>query len=192
VTKNNIVILHNDFSTLSLSNDPTFKSDKKEHVIVQLSKRAEAIASNKQKRLQQQDRCKHVKNTLQRLRESKELFFNESITQAEDEQTAMAKEITGKEQCKAINTAHKFDKKETGLIQEGRSVMHSIGSALKRTVKRATGTKQVQFSGETQIHIIPSLHEAEETISVIYDSGVDGHYITEKDCKQAHCQSYAN
>ena len=64
VTKNNIVTLHNAFSILSLSNDPTFKSDNKEHVIVQLSKLAKAVASNKQKRLQQRDRRKYVKNTL--------------------------------------------------------------------------------------------------------------------------------
>ena len=53
--------------------------------------------------------------------------------------------------------------------------MHSIGSALNQTVKRATGTKQVQFSRETP----------DDNISVIYDSGADGHYITKEDCKQA-------
>jgi len=111
VTKNNIITLHNTFSILSLSNNPTFESDNKEHVIVQLSKLADAIASNKQKSLQQRDRHKHVKNTLQCLRESKELFFDESITQAEDEQTAMAKEDTGNAKHNAISTAHKFDKK---------------------------------------------------------------------------------
>ena len=67
----------------------------------------------------------------------------------------MAKEDTGNAKKQAISTAHKFDKKDTGMIQKGQNVMHSIGLALKRTVKRATGTKQLRFSGETQICIIP-------------------------------------
>ena len=53
VTKNNIVTLHNAFSYFSLSNDPTFESDNKEHAIVQLSKLAKAVAINKQKLIQQ-------------------------------------------------------------------------------------------------------------------------------------------
>ena len=73
----------------------------------------------------------------------------------------MAKEDTGNAKRKAISTAHKFDKKDTGIIQKGRNVMHSIGLALKQTVKRATGTKQVRFSRETQICIIPSQQEAD-------------------------------
>ena len=114
MTKNNIVTLHNAFSILSLSNDPTFESDSKQHNIVQLSKLAKAAANNRQKRLWQQVRRKHVKNTLRRLRESEELFFDESITQAEDERTAMAKEDTGNAKHKAISAALKFDKKKPG------------------------------------------------------------------------------
>ena len=63
--------------------------------------------------------------------------------------------------------------------------MHSIGLALKQTIKRATGTKEVRFSRETKICIIPSRKEADDIISVIYDSGAEGHYITKEDCKQA-------
>ena len=59
--------------------------------------------------------------------------------------------------------------------------MHSIGSALKQTVKRATGKKEVRFSRETQICINPGRQEADDTISVIYDSGADVHYITKED-----------
>ena len=90
MTKNNIVTLHNAFSILSISNNPTFESDNTQKIIVQLSKLAEAVANSKQKRLHQRDQCKHVKNTPGRLRESNDLFFDESITQAEDERTAMA------------------------------------------------------------------------------------------------------
>ena len=44
----------------------------------------------------------------------------------------------------------------------------------------------MSFKGETQVCIIPSRHEVNDpSISVIYDSGADGHYITEEDRKQA-------
>jgi hypothetical protein len=58
--------------------------------------------------------------------------------------------------------------------------------AIKQTVKRATGVKHVSFKGETQFCIIPSQHEGNDpVISVIYDSGADGHFITEDNRKQA-------
>ena len=44
----------------------------------------------------------------------------------------------------------------------------------------------MSFKGETQVCIIHSRHEANDpSISVIYDSGADGHYITKDDRKQA-------
>ena len=105
----------------------------------------------------------------------------------------MAEEDTGNAKRKAISASHKLDKKDTGIIQKGQNVMHSIGLALKQKIKRATGTKQVQFSRETQIRIVPSQKEADDTISVIYDSGADGHYITKKRISNKHnCQYYAN
>ena len=185
MTTNNIVTLHNAFTILSLSSDPTNESDNKQHVIVQISKLAQAIVDNKQERQRQQDQCKHVKNTLQRLQESEELIFDENTTQAEDERRAMAKDNTSNAKRKAITAAHKFDTKDTGIIQNRQNVMHSIGLALKQTVKRVTGTKQVRFSRNTQIRLILSRHKAEEIISVIYNSGADGHYITKADCIQA-------
>ncbi len=63
--------------------------------------------------------------------------------------------------------------------------MHNIGSVFKRNMKNITGTKHVHFSCNTQVHIIPSCHDAAATILVIYNSGVDGHYITKTDQVQA-------
>jgi hypothetical protein len=79
------ITLRNAFTILSLSNDPTINPNDKQHVKVQVTKLAEAIASLKQERQQQQDHCRHVRNTLQRLQEREELFLDGSITQAEDE-----------------------------------------------------------------------------------------------------------
>ena len=100
----------------------------------------------------------------------------------------MAKEDTSKAQYKSISTSHKINSNtsNTSILQQGLSTLRSIGLAIKQTVKRATGVKHVQFKGETQVHIIPSQHEANDAmILVIYDSGADGHYITEEDRKQA-------
>jgi hypothetical protein len=98
----------------------------------------------------------------------------------------MAKEDTSNAKCVAIDAAHKFDTTDIGLIQQGWNIVHNIGSAFKQKMKNiVTGTKHVCFSRNTQVHIIPSCHEAAATVSVIYDSGADGHYITKTDRVQA-------
>ena len=52
VTKNIIITLHNAYSILSISNNPTLESDNKKNIIVQLSKLAKAVTNTKQKCLQ--------------------------------------------------------------------------------------------------------------------------------------------
>jgi hypothetical protein len=59
----NAITLHNAFTILSLSNDPTINSNDKQHVNVQVNKLAEAVADHKQERQQQQDQRRHVRNT---------------------------------------------------------------------------------------------------------------------------------
>ena len=98
----------------------------------------------------------------------------------------MAKEDTSNAKRAAIDTAHKFDTTDIGLIQQGRIIAHNIGSAFKWKMKNITGTKHVRFSCNTRVHIIPSRHEAAAaTVLVIYDLGADGHYITKTDQVQA-------
>jgi hypothetical protein len=144
------------------------------------------VGYSKQERQQQQRyQCQHVRNTLRCLWESEELFFDESITQAEDEQTTMAKEDTSNAKHAAIDAAHKFNTTDIGLTQQGRNIVHNIGSVFKRKMKNIAGTKHVRFSRNTQVHIIPSRHEATATVLVIYNSGADGHYITKTDWVQA-------
>jgi hypothetical protein len=97
----------------------------------------------------------------------------------------MAKEDTSNAKRGAIDAAHKFDTTDIGLIQQGQNIVHNIGSAFKRKMKNITGMKHVHFSCNTQVHIIPSCHEAAATVLVIYDSGADRHYITKTDQVQA-------
>jgi hypothetical protein len=93
----------------------------------------------------------------------------------------MAKEDTSNAKHAAIDTAHKFNTTDIGLIQQGWNIVHNIGLAFKQKMKNITGTKHVHFSCNTRVHIIPSRHEAAATVLVIYDSGADGHYITKTD-----------
>jgi hypothetical protein len=97
----------------------------------------------------------------------------------------MAKEDTSNAKRADIDTAHKFDTTDIGLTQQGRNIVHNIGLAFKWKMKNITGTKHVRFSRNTQVHIIPSRHEAAATVLVIYDLGADGHYITKTDQVQA-------
>jgi hypothetical protein len=97
----------------------------------------------------------------------------------------MAKEDTSNAKRAANDAAHKLNTTDIGLIQQGRNIVHNIGSAFKWKMKNIIGTKHVLFSRNTHVHIIPSRHEAAATVSFIYNLGADGHYITKTDRVQA-------
>jgi hypothetical protein len=68
----------------------------------------------------------------------------------------------------AINAAHtKRGTTSIGLAQRGRNAAYSLGSAFNRTIKKINKNKHVSF--------------ATHPVMVTYDSGADGHYISEKD-----------
>jgi hypothetical protein len=61
----------------------------------------------------------------------------------------MAKEDTSNANRVAIDTAHKFNTTDIGLIQQGRNIMHSLELVFKRKIKNIIGTKHVHFSRNT-------------------------------------------
>jgi hypothetical protein len=78
------------------------------------------------------------------LTESEELFFYTNITLAEDKQTVMAKEDTSNAQRVAIYSAHaQRSKPSVGIMQQGRNMIHNVGSAFNRTLKSINKAKQV-------------------------------------------------
>jgi hypothetical protein len=86
----------------------------------------------------------HLKLMLRRLKESEELFFDNSITQAEDERTTMAKNDNKNAKRIAIDAAHaKQDKPRFGIVQQGRNTVYAFGSAFKRQFKGITKNKHV-------------------------------------------------
>ena len=125
-------------------------------------------------------RRRHLKLTLRRLRESDDLFLDNSITQAEDERTTMAKNDTKNAKRSAIDAAHaKQDKPSIGIVQRGRNTAYALGSAFNRTIKRITKDKHVSFAQQHEVKQYDS--QARPCVMVEYDSGADGHYISEKD-----------
>jgi len=113
-------------------------------------------------------RQQHIKRTLQRLRDSDNLFLDDSITLAEDERTSLAKADKTDEKRMAINAAHtKRGTPSIGLAQRGCNAAYSLGSAFNRTIKKVNKNKHVSF--------------ATHPVMVTYNSGADGHYISKKD-----------
>jgi hypothetical protein len=124
------------------------------------------------RRLRKLARRQHIKQTFRRLRDSDNLFLDNSITRAEDERTSLAKANENDKKRMAINAAHtKRGTTSIGLAQRGRNAIYSLGTAFNRTIKKINKNKHVSF--------------AAPPVMVTYDSGADGHYISERDRRKA-------
>jgi hypothetical protein len=119
---------------------------------------------------------------LQQLRDSNDLFLDNSITLAEDERTSLAKANDSNKKCMAINTAHiKRGTTSIGFAKHGRNAAYSLGSAFNRKIKKINKNKHVSFATHNKVH---HYINNEQPIMVTYNFGADGHYISEKDqCK---------
>ena len=85
----------------------------------------------------------HVRWTLRQLRESDNLFLDNSITTAEDEHTDLDKNNTTNAKRKAIDLAHGTqDKPSIGLAQCGRNTAYIMSSAFNRTFKKLNKSAQ--------------------------------------------------
>ncbi len=129
-------------------------------------------------------RQQHIKQTLRPLRDSDDLFLNNSITLTEDERTSLAKADDSNRKRMAINHAHnKRGTTSIGFSQRGRNAAYSLGSAFNRTIKMINKNKHVSFATHNRVHQYSS---NEQPIMITYDSGADGHYyISEKDRRKA-------
>jgi hypothetical protein len=117
------------------------------------------------------------------LSESKNLFLDNNITQAEDEQTILAKGDQTNTQRRAIDsTLVKNNKPAIGLAQRGRNTTYSLGTTIGQTLKKISNNKHVRFSKNNKVHLFD---KAETPIMITYDSGAYGHYISKKDCRKA-------
>jgi len=128
-------------------------------------------------------RRQHIKQTLRRLWDSDDLFLDNSITLAEDKRTSSAKADDSNSKRMAINDAHnKCGTTSIGFAQRGRNAAYSLGSAFNRRIKKMNKNKHVSFATHNRVHQYSS---NEQPIMITYDSGADGHYISEKDRRKA-------
>jgi hypothetical protein len=128
-------------------------------------------------------RQQHIKQTLLRLHESDDLFLNDSITPTEDEWTSLAKANDNNKKHLAIKDVNtKRGTTSIGFSQHGRNADYSLGSAFNQTIKKINKNKHVRFATHNSVH---QYIKNRQPIMVTYDSGANGHYISEKDWRQA-------
>jgi hypothetical protein len=176
----NSITKHNAYGILSQSNDP-IPDDETIYIDPPLAQQDADIHEHRRQR--KIARRQHIKQTLRLLSKSENLFLDNSITQAEDEQTILAKGNQTNTQRRAIDSAHvKNNKPAIGLAQRGCNTAYSLGTAIGRTLKKISNNKHVRFAKNNKVHLFDN---AETPIMMTYDSGADGHYISEKDRRKA-------
>ena len=107
------------------------------------------------------------------------LFLDRAVDKAEDERTDMAKaDITIKNRT-AIDANHKISLHQPSLLQQGRNASYRLSTALKRA--NNNNKKRVRFTATHSVRTY-TYHPAP---FITFDSGADGHYVSERDRKAA-------
>jgi hypothetical protein len=121
----------------------------------------------------------HIKLTLCLLSKNKNLFLDNSITQAKEERTVLAKGNQTNTQRLAIDSAHvNSNKPAIGLTQCSHNAAYSLGTTISQTFKKISNNKHVRFPKHNKVHLFSN---TETPIMVMYNLGADGHYISKKD-----------
>ena len=84
----------------------------------------------------------------------------------------------------AIDTAHsKPTKPSPSLLQQSKNLEQMLSAPTRRLVRKITNSNQhcVTFAGQA---MVVEYNSENSTVMVTYDSGADGHYISEKDRKK--------
>ncbi len=109
--------------------------------------------------------------------------MDDSITQAKDKRTVLAKGNRTNTQHLAIDSAHvNSNKPAIGLTQRGCNAAYSLGTTISQIFKKISNNKHVRFAKHNEVHLFSN---TETPIMATYDSGADGHYISKKDCHKA-------
>jgi hypothetical protein len=125
-----------------------------------------------------------IKQTLRWLCKSDKLFFENSITQAKYEPTAISKNNTSNAKHVAINSAHAQRYQSTiGLAQCGQNTAHRLGSAFNQTIKKLNKNKHVSFVEQSKVHLFNAT--LTPSIMLTYNSGANRHYISKNDQRKA-------
>ena len=126
----------------------------------------------------------HVRWTLRWLRESDNLFLDDSVTTTEDKRTDLAKNDATNAKCKAFDSTHgKRNTANIGLAQRGCNMAYSMSSAFNRMFKKLNKTRRhVSCASHNSVGLF---NDHTEPIMITYNSGADGNYTSERDCIKA-------
>jgi hypothetical protein len=108
----------------------------------------------------------------------------QSSNNAEDERTEMTKSDKSNVRRVAIDTAHSTPTKpKPSLLQQIKNLGRMLSAATCRLVCKITNSNQhrVTFAGQA---MVAEYNTKNTTVTVRYDSGADGHYISERDRKK--------
>ena len=103
---------------------------------------------------------------------------------AEDERTELAKSEKSNAHRVAIDTAHWTPTTpKPSLLQQSRNLGRLISASTCRLVHKIIKSNQhrVTFAGQA---MVAEYNNEDSTVMVTYDSGADGHYISEQDRKK--------
>jgi hypothetical protein len=143
--------VHNAFAILSKPNAPTHYDALSP--TQQTNNNNTIIPPGPQEHCRQQKiaQRQHIKQTLWRLPKSDDLFLDNSVTQAEDECTAIAKNNTNTAQHVAIDSTHAQCNQPTiELAQRGQNMAYCLGSAFNQTIKSLTRTNMSVLQSRTK------------------------------------------
>ena len=103
---------------------------------------------------------------------------------AEDTRTTMAKNDHKNKKRIAIDAAHTSKITPTpSLMQQGRNLSYQMGTTFIKAIQHLKYANQhVQFNTNNKI---TTFFQDDTAAMITYDSGADGHYISEKDRQKA-------
>jgi hypothetical protein len=150
---------------------------------------SEILTSKEEKQERKRLRQKHRLATFRRLAQQEDLFLDECITTAEDERTILAKKDVKNRKKKAIDAAHtpgSTPMRTPGYAQRARNAKYTATTALHRAFGKLFSQKRVSFRlGSDAYHLSQAKSDGANSVLITYDSGADGHYISEADRKKA-------
>ena len=111
-------------------------------------------------------------------------FLERSITRAENETTELAKRDKNNKQRISIDNNHQILNQKLKWTQKAKNASFHITDSIYRAYKVAktaiTKTRTVSFATTRQVQIILA---KEVAAMMTYDSGMDGHYLSERNRK---------
>eukprot|EP00804_Cyclotella_cryptica_P019513 CCRYP_006650-RA/>CCRYP_006650-RA protein AED:0.36 eAED:0.36 QI:0/-1/0/1/-1/1/1/0/427 len=112
-------------------------------------------------------------------------LLDQHITWAEDERTTAAKANILHPQRRAIDNAHTRTRKPTvTLLQASKNTGYALATKIRQTLRKCLpSAHHVTFQAQAQVRYF---HPNNSEPMITYDSGADGHYLSEADCHLAN------